>query len=67
MDNRTFTRKAIDALGGPTVAAKTLKVARSYIYDMLKNGAPEPRCYQLAALSGVSINKLLKEAKQKAA
>lgn len=67
MDNRTYTRKAIDTLGGPSEAAKTLDVARSYIYDMLKNGAPKPRCYELSALSGVPVKKLLKEAKARRA
>lgn len=67
MDNRTNTRKAIDALGGPSQAARSLNVARSYIYDMLKNGAPEPRCYQLSKLSGIDLNDLLAEAKTRVA
>ena len=67
MVNRTNTRKAIQALGGPTKAAKELKVVRSYIYDMLNNGPPEARCYQLSALSGVPLDDLLIEARGRAA
>ena len=61
------TTKAIDELGGIRGATSRLDVTRATLWNWRKEGAPETRCYQLAALTSVPVDDLLSERNKVAA
>lgn len=66
--DRPATKRAIEEAGkndqgiAPAIMlARRLEVTKASVYDWLKNGLSEERCYQLAHLSSVPLVKLLDE------